>query len=151
MNEFFENGLNFSCKRCSVCCRHEPGYVYLSETDLSNLCLKFKMSKEKFIDKYCRRVPYYNGTEVLCLLEKDNFDCILWDGGCTAYEARPVQCSTYPFWTSILSSESAWNRESDSCPGINCGQHRTRSEILENLLKYEENKKSLIKYRRDKF
>ena len=143
--------MNFSCKRCSVCCRHEPGYVYLSETDLSNLCVKFKMSKEKFIDKYCRRDPYYNGTEVLCLLEKDNFDCILWDGGCTAYEARPVQCSTYPFWTGILCSESAWNEESDSCPGINCGQHRTRSEILENLLKYEENKKSLIKYRRDKF
>ena len=109
------------------------------------------MSKLEFIEKYCRRVPYHNGTEVLCLLEKDNFDCILWDNGCTAYEARPVQCSTYPFWTSILCSESAWNEESDSCPGINCGQHRTRSEILENLLKYEENKKSLIKYRRDKF
>ena len=30
---------------------------------------------------------------------------------CSIYEARPVQCSTYPFWPNILKSEKAWNEE----------------------------------------
>ena len=148
MSVFFENGLHFSCKRCSACCRHEPGFVYLSETDLSKLCSKFNMEKEDFIASYCRFVPSDCGEKVLCLLEKADFDCILWDGGCTAYDARPVQCSTYPFWTRVLSSKRTWILEAASCPGIEAGQQRTYDEILENLSKYEENKKSLI-YRRD--
>ncbi|MGP1457846.1 MAG: YkgJ family cysteine cluster protein [Treponema sp.] len=145
MNDFFENGLHFSCARCSSCCRHDEGFVYLSESDLSNLCEHFKMERESFISSYCRFVPYAGGAEVLSLLEKDNFDCILWqDGGCTAYNARPAQCSTYPFWTRILSSKRAWVQESAYCPGIDSGQCRTYGDILAHLSKYEENKKSLI-------
>ena len=30
---------------------------------------------------------------------------------CRIYEARPVQCRTYPFWPSILKSQEAWNAE----------------------------------------
>jgi Fe-S-cluster containining protein len=40
--------------------------------------------------------------------------CIFLDmetNHCQIYPVRPIQCSTYPFWTSILESEYHWNTE----------------------------------------
>ena len=136
---FYKNGLNFSCQRCSHCCRHEPGYVYLSESDLARLCDLFNLSSRDFILKFCRWVPYYDGQEVLCLLEKENYDCVLWDGECTAYGARPIQCSTYPFWPFLLKSRTAWEAESRECPGINGGEYVSGGHIEKCLKSYELN------------
>ena len=115
---FFQGGLNFSCKRCSHCCRHEPGSVFLSREDLSCLCKSFSLSMKDFISSYCRCVPYFDGTLVVSLQEKSNYDCIFWDQGCTVYNSRPVQCRTYPFWTGILDNETSWKDEARHCPGI---------------------------------
>lgn len=137
---FYENGLSFSCQRCSHCCRIEPGFVFLSRLDLTNLCLWFKLPEDSFIEKYCRRVPYLDGKTVLCLKETETYDCIFWkDGGCSAYGARPVQCSTYPFWTRLLSCKSEWEAEKDSCPGIDHGRIWKKDEIARQLEKYEIN------------
>ncbi len=136
---FYTNGLNFSCKQCSGCCRHDPGYVYLSQSDLTNLCTKLNLSEQDFIKKYCRIVPYYDGTEVLCLQEKSNYDCIFWDNGCQVYTARPIQCSTYPFWTYLLESKERWNQEAESCPGINTGEKLNKSEICDRMNLYRNN------------
>ena len=133
------DGLHFSCTQCSHCCRHEPGFVYLSQKDLTNLCLYFNLEEQQFIKQYCRWVPYYDGSEVLCLLEKENNDCIFWDSGCAAYGARPIQCSTYPFWSFIVKSPEAWKQEASECPGINCGALHSASEIEESIRRYEEN------------
>ncbi len=138
--QFYSKGLHFSCKQCSGCCRHDPGFVYLSKTDLSNLCSFFNISKNDFIATYCRVVPYYDGSEVICLQEKHNYDCIFWDGGCTVYGARPIQCSTYPFWTFILESENTWNKESTSCPGINTGNLLKENEICDRMYLYKNNR-----------
>ena len=99
---FYKAGLNFGCQRCSFCCGHSPGFVYLSRRDLTALCDFFKLSVKEFVEKYCRWADYYYGTKVLALQEQKNYDCILWNSGCTAYEARPIQCSTYPFWSWML-------------------------------------------------
>jgi Uncharacterised protein family (UPF0153). len=136
---FFDNGLQFSCTQCSHCCRIEPGYVFLSRSDLTKLSLWFNFSEEHFIRTYCRKVPYYDGTDVLCLRETQSYDCILWNNGCTAYGARPVQCSTYPFWSRLMSTESFWNEEKKSCPGIGNGKLWSKSEIMEQLASYEHN------------
>jgi hypothetical protein len=57
-------------------------------------------------------------------------DCIFWrEGGCAAYEDRPLQCSTYPFWASIVDSEETWRDESRFCPGIGAGELKTREHI----------------------
>ena len=129
----------FECQQCSHCCRHEPGYVYLSERDLNKLLEFFKTDKESFIEKYCRYVPYYDGSEVLCLKEKPGYDCIFWDNGCKAYEARPLQCSTYPFWSFILKSKKDWDSEAASCPGINKGKKHMYNEIELSKYIYEGN------------
>lgn len=136
---FYKDGLCFECQQCSHCCRHEPGYVYLSERDLNKLLEFFKTDKESFIEKYCRYVPYYDGSEVLCLKEKPGYDCIFWDNGCKAYEARPLQCSTYPFWSFILKSKKDWDFEAASCPGINKGKKHMYNEIELSKYIYEGN------------
>ena len=136
---FYQNGLNFQCQRCSHCCKDEPGFVYLSKNDLQNLLACYNLTQEEFIKKYCRFVPYYDGSEVLCLQEKENYECILWENGCTAYKGRPIQCSTYPFWSYILKNESTWNEEAKECPGINKGNKVSFDEILKAKELYENN------------
>lgn len=137
---FYKDGLNFECQRCSYCCGHSPGFVYLSLSDLERLCEYHKLGKKEFVEKYCRWVNYYYGTTVLALIEMKNYDCILWNNGCSAYEARPVQCSTYPFWTWMVADKETWQECSKDCPGINKGRLWTVQEIEMNRHKYALNK-----------
>ena len=136
---FYKNGLNFQCQRCSHCCKDEPGFVYLLKTDLQNLLECYNLSQEEFIEKYCRFVPFYDGSEVLCLQEKENYECILWENGCTAYKGRPIQCSTYPFWSFILRNKETWDKEAVECPGINKGNIISFEEIQKSKELYENN------------
>lgn len=138
-SRFYEAGLKFECRRCSDCCRISPGYVYLSKKDLTSLRDWFKIGEDEFIGKYCRWVQYYGTREALCLREKGNYDCVLWENGCTAYGARPVQCSTYPFWPWILKSRETWDAEAKDCKGMNSGALHSVQEIEERRLLYANN------------
>lgn len=136
---FYKDGLHFGCQRCSFCCGHSPGFVYLSKRDLLALCNYKKMSVKDFVDQYCRWANYYYGTQVLALKEQKNYDCILWQSGCSCYEARPVQCSTWPFWSWMVESKESWQDCAKECPGMNKGRLWTFKEIEENRLAYEKN------------
>lgn len=136
---FYKDGLQFSCKRCSFCCGHSPGFVYLSKRDLESLCRHTKLSAKQFVETYCRWADYSYGEQVLALKEKKNYDCILWENGCTCYESRPVQCSTYPFWTWMINDRETWEECGKTCPGINNGKLWSRAEIEENKKAYDEN------------
>lgn len=144
MKSFYENGLNFECARCSSCCRFTPGFVYLSKRDLTLLSQSFNLTEDEFIEKYCRWVPYYYGKEALCLEEKENNDCILWDNGCIAYTSRPVQCSTYPFWSWMLKDKSVWDDVAKGCPGMNKGKLHPADEIIEQKTYYDHNGSEII-------
>jgi len=126
---FYASGLKFSCKRCSSCCRYDSGYVFLSEKDLNKLTDSLDMDKDRFVRKYCRWVTGTRGTESLSLREKPNMDCVFWDAGCSVYNARPLQCSSFPFWPSILSSPESWKIAATGCPGMNTGALHTQGEI----------------------
>lgn len=141
---FYEDGLQFSCTRCSACCRHTSGYVFLSKSDIMRAAECLQVSEEQFLEQYCRQVDM--GTEIrVSLREQENMDCIFWSqeiAGCRIYTHRPWQCQSYPFWSQLL-SETAWDLEKKSCPGIGSGRVYTRDEIdkiqevrdLEPLLK----------------
>jgi len=128
----YSKGLKFKCQNCGYCCRFEPGFVFLQEEDLDRLCSYFKLSKNAFIDQYCREVYGPDGV-ILSLKEKKNHDCEFWDLGCTIYEARPSQCRTYPFWHSVMQSEESWKDESKYCPGINQDKLHSESAIADCL------------------
>jgi len=130
---FYASGLKFSCKRCSSCCRYESGFVFLSKKDLEKLASLTKMDNISFINTYCRWVTDNRGKEVLSLIEKNNKDCIFWDSGCMIYNARPLQCVTFPFWESVISSEYNWKIAGTGCPGINSGELHSGMEIGQYL------------------
>jgi len=66
----------------------------------------------------------------LSLKEKPNLDCILWEnGGCSVYDARPLQCRSFPFWSSCVSSAEEWEFHAAQCPGIGTGPLHDRREI----------------------
>jgi uncharacterized protein len=126
---FYSKGLRFSCRRCSCCCRIDPGFVFLSQTDIPKILAKLNVSYDDFIKTYCRWIPFPDG-EHASLREKENYDCIFWEnGGCIMYEARPFQCRSFPFWLSTLRSKEDWDAHALDCPGMNTGTLFTESEI----------------------
>ncbi|MCL2809349.1 MAG: YkgJ family cysteine cluster protein [Treponema sp.] len=131
--KFYSQGLKFSCKKCSTCCRYDSGFVFLSEDDLDKLISSLRITKKNIIDTYCRWVTDWKGDEVLSLKEKFNKDCVLWDNGCIVYKARPAQCVTFPFWESTVASEAAWEMTATGCPGINTGELYSKEAIEEIL------------------
>ncbi|MCR5761560.1 MAG: YkgJ family cysteine cluster protein [Sphaerochaetaceae bacterium] len=137
---FYEKGLKFTCQGCRYCCSSEPGYVFLSEADVALMSEGLGLTREKFIDTYCRYVDM-GAFYMVSLLEKENYDCIfLTEKGCKAYEYRPTQCRTYPFWAHIMESRETWDEEAKSCPGMNKGQLHSKNEInraLDSRLKSE--------------
>ena len=139
---FYAEGLRFSCTRCAFCCRGDPGYVFLSKRDIMALLTRLDLDFRRFYQEYCTLVDTGSGM-VLSLRERRRLvaggaisnDCVFWaEEGCSVYQDRPIQCSSYPFWSSILDTKAAWRAESRSCPGIGCGELRSRPYIEERLL-----------------
>jgi Fe-S-cluster containining protein len=146
---FYADGLRFSCVRCSACCGGEPGYVFLAKNDLQRLLALLKLDFASFYRKYCRLVDTGLGM-ALSLNEKPNYDCIfLGEDACAVYEARPIQCSTYPFWAGILESPGNWRAEKAYCPGVDCGDMRSRDHIESCLSKRREAGTILLDYGAD--
>jgi uncharacterized protein len=130
---FYQHGLRFSCTRCSMCCRFDSGYVWLSRADLARLAGGFQPSVDDVIDRYCRVVDM-GGFRHLSLQEQPNKDCVFWrDGGCSVYRTRPLQCRSYPFWAHQLIDRETWDNTAKSCPGVNVGTLHSRQEIEQIL------------------
>jgi len=137
---FYSRGLRFSCKRCSTCCRFEPGFVFLSDKDVSALRAALKLGYDEFLALYCRWIPAEDGKSKLSLKDKSNYDCVFWakEAGCRVYEARPLQCVSFPFWSSVLKNEDSWEMTARECPGMNQGGFHS-SESIEKWLNDRQN------------
>jgi Fe-S-cluster containining protein len=126
---FWEEGLRFTCQRCSLCCTRDEGYVFLTENDVERLAAESRMGRGQFIKTWCRWIKAGGGVELLSLKEKSNNDCFFWKDGCGVYNARPLQCRTYPFWKNFLVSEATWEEALAGCPGVGEGELRTKEYI----------------------
>ena len=108
------------------------------------MSMKLDIPLKDFYDKYCRKrgsgsKKYYE------LKEKRSaefgYDCIFLDRStiknkaiCSLYEARPLQCRTWPFWAENLENAKTWNdvrKGTEGCAGIGNGNEITPySEII---------------------
>jgi uncharacterized protein len=128
MRNFFADGIRFTCTDCGACCTGAPGLVQMTDAEVDHLAAHLQMDRTSCEETYLK--PF--GTDFR-VREKANGDCIFFDGRCTVYPVRPLQCRTYPFWFDNLRSQTAWKATVKACPGIGEGRLYTEEEILELL------------------
>jgi Fe-S-cluster containining protein len=130
---FYAAGLRFECRRCSRCCRHEPGYVFLTGDDLERLAAGLALPPAEVLARFCRTVRV-GAFRRVSLRETRRYDCILWArDGCRVYERRPLQCRSFPFWAANLGSAEDWEQLKPACPGVGGGGLHPAEEIRDWL------------------
>ncbi|MDA1015334.1 MAG: YkgJ family cysteine cluster protein [Planctomycetota bacterium] len=127
---WYANGLQFKCSQCGNCCTGAPGVVWVTEEEVEQIA--------KSLDRSVGEVRLFHTRLVhrkLSLTEHTNGDCTFFDQKsrrCTIYDARPLQCRTWPFWNSNLESKAAWDEAAVDCPGMRHGNFVNLQDI-ENL------------------
>ena len=122
---FFDVGLRFACTQCGQCCTGAPGIVYVAPNQLQPLAAHLGLSVPDTRQRFL--APWRDGHTIR---EKPDGRCAFYEDGCTIYPVRPTQCRTWPFWLNNLRSQTRWDQVAGQCPGIGCGRHYTREEIL---------------------
>lgn len=126
-NEWYEDGLQFSCTQCGNCCTGPPGYVWFNNSESQAMALYLKLEEPTFRGRYAHTIAgkwTLNETKTV-----HGYDCIFLrrdEQGkalCSVYPVRPQQCRTWPFWEGNLSSPAAWKRSSQRCPGMDKGTY----------------------------
>ena len=110
--------LPFDCTSCGKCCKTK-GTVFMSPDEAEAASVHLDLTVDEFANKYAThkaRSTVKTNRAWLQIKNKDEEDgggCIFLDENnlCSIYEARPVQCSTYPFWSNILRSPNSWDAE----------------------------------------
>ena len=112
---WFAEGLRFKCTGCGKCCTGSPGYVFLSPDDFQNLATHLSLSHEEFAANFTYKVD-----DKISLIDRPgSSECVfLKNNQCSVYEARPVQCRTFPWWIQILQTRAEWEEAGKRCEGI---------------------------------
>ena len=107
-----------ACANCGGnCCTGQSGYIWITPSELENLADFLKLDRSIFIKDYLQKVGYKFSI-------KEKFDdnlghcCIFFDTQkkcCSVYQARPIQCRTFPFWDYFKDKIEEVKKE---CPGI---------------------------------
>ncbi len=124
-NEWYAEGLRFECTQCGNCCTGSPGYVAVSEDEGKAIAKVLKIPYGDFLAGYTRKEG--QGRSLREIETERGHDCVFLDFDehglaiCKVYQARPVQCRTFPWWPENLRTEAAWKRLGKSCEGIGRG------------------------------
>ncbi|PAY18618.1 hypothetical protein CKO51_15610 [Rhodopirellula sp. SM50] len=124
---WYHEGLRFECTQCGACCSGDPGYVWVEQNEIDAMADAMNLSVDEFESQFVRRVGAQKS-----LREYPDGDCILLDPQqrtCLVYQARPIQCRTWPFWDSTIETEKAWRETCQECPGAGKGKLYTFDEI----------------------
>lgn len=106
---------------------------------------RLRISDDEFAERYTREAGA--GPSLTERLGPRGYDCVFLDREsvpgkalCAVYEARPMQCRTWPFWPENLRSREHWDRAARSCPGMNTGKQHEPEFIrvtVERMLEWE--------------
>jgi len=106
-----------ACMSCQGrCCTGESGYIYVNKNEMERIAAFLEIDVEVFKEQYLFKKGYKYSIK-----EREvngEFECIFFDkeaNGCTIYQARPIQCRTFPFWEYYKSRVDELKNE---CPGI---------------------------------
>ena len=138
-SRWYRDGVRFRClgPECGDCCsgKHGPGAVWLGRDEIERLAGHLSLTVKELRHRYLRHL---DGR--VSLRERANFDCIFYrqGEGCQIYEARPLQCRTYPFWGRILASRLTWKNEAEQCPGIDPGSPGGPESVIGDRISGEE-------------
>jgi Fe-S-cluster containining protein len=125
VDKWYHDGLRFTCQNCGKCCQGPGGYVWLTEKEAELLAEVKNVSLAKFYATFTR---ICRGK--LAIIDSANGDCVfLKNNHCEVYEARPIQCRTFPWWHEIIGTSKDWNSNVYQCPGINQGKLHSAAEI----------------------
>lgn len=142
-NKWWSEGVQFQCQGSGQCCvtHGEFGFVFLTLKDRQAIAKKLKISTAQFTKKYCDK---FHGAFHL-KEDPENPNCMfLHKKRCEIYEARPIQCRTWPFWPEVMSPK-AWKKEVvNFCPGVGKGKIVPAQEIEKQLTLQKKSEDQLI-------
>ncbi|MDP3300502.1 MAG: YkgJ family cysteine cluster protein [Sulfuricurvum sp.] len=106
-----------ACASCGGnCCTGESGNIFVSVTEIAAIAKLLEMQEDEFRRTYLRKEVYrYSLKEKVV---NGSHDCVFFNrsqNGCTIYQARPLQCRTFPFWDYFRQRVDELKAE---CPGI---------------------------------
>lgn len=125
---WYADGLRFGCSVCGNCCTGPPGYVWITDEEITRLAKHLKQDEAVVRETYTRKIG-----QRISLKEHRNaageYDCVFLKPlpgdrpdkrrrGCSIYPVRPLQCRTWPFWDGLLESPEAWQYSKQGCPGM---------------------------------
>ncbi|MGL6196222.1 MAG: YkgJ family cysteine cluster protein [Thermoguttaceae bacterium] len=131
---WYSSGLQFQCKQCGRCCSGEPGYVWVTEDEITAIAAELGTPREQFVATFVREIKGRGKS----LVEFDDGDCCLLGSEsrkCQVYESRPTQCRTWPFWQRNVDSKNSWKKTAKFCPGCNQGPIFSAENIEESAKK----------------
>lgn len=91
---FIGSAMNkFLCQRCTNCCRW-PGFVKVSNEDITAISAHLGMDEREFVEKFTRLRPSRDG---LALIDQPDGACVFLDGrDCRIQPVKPHQCTGFP-------------------------------------------------------
>jgi len=117
-----EEGYSYSfnptaCESCQGrCCTGESGYIYVTKDEILKIAKLLELDVDKFVDEYLFKKGYkYSIKE---MKHNDSYECVFYNresNGCNIYDARPLQCKTFPFWDYYKTRVDELKLE---CPGV---------------------------------
>ncbi len=133
-----KRGLRFECTQCGECCTNRGDYahVYLNPDEVRALASFLGLTVRAFKGKYTF-VDEYGWTQLVF----SGPSCVFLDPEtrrCRVYPARPTQCSTFPFWRSLV-KDGEWTDEATrTCEGVGLGRLYSIEEAEEKMVAFEE-------------
>lgn len=125
--EWYAAGLRFQCSQCGNCCTGGPGAVWYAPDEAPAMAAILGLDVAAFEARYTRTIGARRSLNER--KTRSGFDCVFLDrseagrASCLLYEARPMQCRTWPFWPENLTSPEAWRdaKRRTPCAGMGVG------------------------------